>query len=57
MGARQKLNAIHGFIAIAIAATLGLAMSSWLVFSISLGVLLAIKLHSGSIRTRRKGGR
>jgi hypothetical protein len=57
MGARTKLNEIQLLIATGIATSLGLATSSWLVFAICLGTLVAIKLHSGSIRTRRKRGR
>jgi molybdopterin-synthase adenylyltransferase len=54
MGARQKLNEIHAIIAVVAASVLGLVTSSWIVFGISLAVLLGAKLHSGAIRTRNR---
>jgi hypothetical protein len=44
-------------IAVGIAGTMGLATGSWLVFGLALGVLIAVKVHSGAIRTGRKRGR
>jgi len=52
MGARTKLNEIHAIIAVSLAAVLGLAINSWIVFGVTLGVLIAVKVHSGAIRTR-----
>jgi hypothetical protein len=57
MGARTKLNAIHAMIAVGIAGAMGLATGSWLVFGLALGFLIAVKVHSGAIRTGRKRGR
>jgi hypothetical protein len=54
MGAREKLNEIHMLIAVAGAAVLGWATGSWIACGVSLTILIAVKLHSGAIRT---GGR
>ena len=54
MGARKKLNEVHLLIAVAAAAVLGWATGSWIAFGVSMAILIAVKLHSGSIRT---GGR
>ena len=57
MGARTKLNEMHAIVAVGIAAVLGLATGSWTVFGIGLIALLAVKVHSGSIRPCRIQGR
>jgi len=54
MGARKKLNEIHAIIAVVIAAVLGSATSSWIVFGLTLAVLLSTKMYSGAIRTRNR---
>jgi hypothetical protein len=54
MGARKKLNEIHAIIAVAIAAMLGSATSSWIVFGLTLAVLLGAKVYSGAIRARNR---
>ena len=52
MGARRKLNSMYLYIAAFVAAFIGLSAQSWLIFGISLGVLVLLSLHSGSIRVR-----
>ena len=52
MGARRKLNSMYLYIAALVAAFIGLSAQSWLIFGISLGVLVLLSLHSGSIRVR-----
>jgi hypothetical protein len=54
MGARKKLNEIHAVIAVVIAAILGLATSSWVVFAGAFAVLVGAKVYSGAIRTRTR---
>ena len=55
MGAGAKLNEIHKLIAIAASAVLSWVTSSWITCGgVSLAILIAVKLHSGAIRT---GGR
>lgn len=50
MGARQKLNSWHLNTAIGLAAVAGLLMESTLVFCLALALLVAARIHSGSIR-------
>jgi hypothetical protein len=57
MGARRKLNEIHAVIAVGIAAAMGWATGSWLVFGVGLSALIALKLHNGAIRRGKKGRR
>jgi hypothetical protein len=57
MRARTKLNEIHVIIAVGIAGAMGLATGSWLVFGVTLGFVIAAKVHSGAIRIGRKSGR
>lgn len=57
MGARTTLNGIHVTGALAVAAIFGAMTESWLVFVISLGVLIGLKIHSGAIRVQNKGSR
>jgi hypothetical protein len=57
MGARTKLNELHAVVAVGIATALAMATGSWMVFGIGLIALLAIKVHSGSIRPCRIHGR
>jgi hypothetical protein len=54
MGARTKLNEIHAIMAVIIAAAAGVATGSWIVSGVTLAVLLAAKMHSGAIRSRRR---
>lgn len=54
MGASEKLNEIHMLIAVAAAVVLGWATGSWIALGVSVAILIAVKLHSGVIRT---GGR
>jgi hypothetical protein len=54
MGVRTKLNEIHAMIAVVIAMVAGVATSSWIVFAVGLAVALAVKLHSGAIRPRKR---
>jgi hypothetical protein len=57
MGARTKLNELHAVVAVGIATALAMATGSWMVFGIGLIALLAIKVHSGSIRPCKIHGR
>lgn len=50
MGARTTLNGIYVTLALAVAVLFGGLTESWLVFVVSLGVLIAMKVHSGAIR-------
>jgi hypothetical protein len=50
LSARTKLNASAIQTAIAVAAIIGWACESWLVFLIAAVVLLAVALHAGDIR-------
>jgi hypothetical protein len=52
MGARKKLNEIHAIIAVVIAAVLGSVTDSWIVFGLTLAVVMGAKVYSGAIRTR-----
>jgi O-antigen ligase len=54
MGARKKLNEIHAIIAVVIAVALGSVTSSWIVFGLSLAVLMGAKIYSGAIRSRTR---
>lgn len=54
MGARTTLNGIYVTSALCMAAMFGTATGSWLVFVISLGVLIGIRIHSGAIRPRSR---
>jgi hypothetical protein len=54
MGARKKLNEIHVIIVVVIAAVLGSATNSWIVFGCSVAVLVGAKLYSGAIRSRSR---
>lgn len=51
------MNGIHVTGALAVAAIFGAMTESWLVFVISLGVLIGLKIHSGAIRVQNKGSR
>jgi hypothetical protein len=60
MNARKKLNAGHFYGCLFFAALAGWLTSSWLVFFLAGGVLLAGGLHAGDIRLeqpRRPAGR
>jgi hypothetical protein len=50
MGARTTLNQIHFSGAVVLASIAGLATESWLVFGVSLGLLLAANVRSRRIR-------
>jgi hypothetical protein len=50
MGARTTLNGIYVTGALVVAALFGSMTESWLVFVVSLGVLVGMKVHSGAIR-------
>ncbi len=50
MGARQKLNAVYIYADLIVAAILGLAMQSWLMFLGSAVVMVAASVHTGGIR-------
>lgn len=52
MGARQRLNSLYSFGALMIAAVLGGATGSWVVFILSAGVLTGLLVHGGDIRPR-----
>ncbi len=58
MGARTTLNGIYLTLSLAIAALIGAMTNSWVIFAISLSLLIAARLHSGAIRIkprRRRG--
>lgn len=55
MGARTTLNGIYLTGAVVIAGLLGTATGSWLVFAISLVVLVLANMHSGRIRPKGRG--
>lgn len=57
MGARTTLNGIYVTGALAGAAIFGAMTESWLVFVISLGVLVGMKIHSGAIRVQTTSNR
>lgn len=57
MGARTTLNGIYVAGTLAVAAIFGAMTESWLVFVISLGVLVGMKIHSGAIRVQTRNGR
>jgi len=57
MGARTTLNGIYLTGALVVAAILGGATGSWVVFAISLTVLFGVSLHAGRIRPGRRGRR
>ena len=50
--ARNKLNAASCYGNLLIAAFVGLVFDSWLVFAVGMGVLTALSVQSGNIRTR-----
>ena len=50
MGARQRLNSLYSFGALMIAAVLGGATGSWVVFILSAGVLTGLLVHGDAIR-------
>lgn len=54
MGARQKLNKAFFNGSLLVAAFVGILADSWLVFGLTLLVMLALSLHSGEIRTSKK---
>ncbi len=54
MGAREKLNAAYLNGCLIIAAVVGLASGSWVVFGAVLAVLVGGALYSGEIRPRRR---
>jgi hypothetical protein len=54
MGARTTLNGIYLTGGLVVAAILGGATGSWVIFVISLAVLYGVSLHAGRIRP---GGR
>jgi hypothetical protein len=54
VGARQKLNAAHWNGNIILAGLAGACTESWLVFFVGLGLLLALDLYSGGIRSKKR---
>jgi hypothetical protein len=57
MGARTTLNSIYLIGAVVVAAAIGLATGSWIVFAISLAVLIGASIHAGRIRPGGRGRR
>jgi hypothetical protein len=55
MGARLKLNQVYFGGTLVVAAIFGLASSSWVMFGISLALILAANLQTGRIRPARTG--
>lgn len=54
MGARQKLNSAFVGGSVLIGAGVGCAAGSWLVFGVTAAILLALNLHAGDIRGKRR---
>jgi 1,4-dihydroxy-2-naphthoate octaprenyltransferase len=54
MGARQKLNSAYFIGAFALAVLVGLATQSWVVFLVTLAVLVASQVYTGQIRPDRR---
>ena len=52
MNARKKLNQAFVYGALILAAVIGAAAQSWIVFFIILGISVLANLHSGNIRVR-----
>jgi len=50
MGAKAKLNAAYFHGAVVIAGVIGWVAGSWVVFLISLGLLLVASVYAGEIR-------
>ena len=53
MNARNKLNTVYVGGSVVLGMGLGLLTGSWLVFGISLGVLLAVNLAARNIRSKK----
>ena len=54
MGARQKLNTVHGCGILLISLLLAGLFRSWLVFIVVGGVLLLVAIDNGDIRPSRR---
>jgi hypothetical protein len=52
MGARATLNSIYVNLSLVLAAVVGYVTGSWIVFVVSLIVLVAVNVHAGRIRPR-----
>ncbi len=50
MGGRKKLNVLHIKFALVIAAAVGIATGSWLVFVLALGLAIGLAFYSRDIR-------
>ena len=57
MGARQKLNGSYFLASLLTSGALGCLMDSWVILVISLVILVALNLHSGEIRLRKRRDR
>ena len=53
MGARNKLNAAYTAGSVVVAGGVGLLTGSWMIFGVSLGIMLGLQLYDGSIRPKR----
>jgi hypothetical protein len=57
MGARTTLNSVYLMGALFVAAILGGATGSWVIFAVSLAIIVGVSLHAGRIRPGRRGRR
>jgi hypothetical protein len=57
MPARKKLNQAYFLVSVFLAALIGWAGQSWLVFFVALAILLTGNIYSGQIRPARRGDR
>ena len=57
MGARQKLNGSYFLGSLLSAGAVGCLTGSWVILVISLVILVALNLHSGEIRLRKRRDR
>jgi hypothetical protein len=57
MGARQKLNQSYFCGSLLVAALVGWAAQSWLVFMVALAVLVGFNLYCKEIRPAKRDGR
>ena len=51
MGARQRLNSVYMIGVLMVAAVIGGIAQSWIVFLVVAGVLTALMVHGGDIRS------